>query len=56
MSLTKTRQKEIISRAHRDPEFRLALLKELFREAIKNDPNLLEKTVEKLDAKKTKRK
>lgn len=56
MTLTRGYRKEIIERAHRDPVFRMELLKELLREAIKNDPDLLEKTVEKLDAKKTKRK
>lgn len=43
--------KEIIARAHVEPEFRLALLKELVRLAVAADPDLLDKALNKLETK-----
>ncbi len=43
--------KEIIARAHIEPEFRVALLKELVRLAVAADPELLDKAVSKIEAK-----
>jgi hypothetical protein len=39
-----------LARAHRDPEFRLRLLKELMRLAVKADPELLDKAVVKIES------
>jgi hypothetical protein len=43
--------KEIIARAHVDPAFRTALLKELLRIAVSEDPMLLAKAILKLESK-----
>ena len=48
MALRKKYQ-DILDRAHADPKFRLNLLKELMRLAIKADPDLLEKAMNKLE-------
>ena len=43
--------KEILAKAKVDPSFRTALLKELLRIALVEDPNLLTKALLKFDAK-----
>lgn len=52
MALTRAAKQTILDRAQRDTKFRLEFLKELTRQAIKHDPDLMEKVMEKLDAKK----
>ena len=42
---------EVIARAHADPAFRTALLKELLRIAVAEDPMLLTKALLKLEKK-----
>jgi len=49
--LTKAERMAIIERAHRDKEFRDALLKELLRLAVASDPELLEKAVARVEKK-----
>ena len=44
------KHKEILERAHQDPTFRLALLKELMRLAVKNDPELLDKALARIES------
>jgi len=43
--------KEIIAKAHANPAFRTALLKELLRIAVAEDPQLLTKALLKLEKK-----
>jgi hypothetical protein len=43
--------KEVIARAHVDPAFRTALLKELLRIAVAEDPMILSKALLKLENK-----
>lgn len=49
MSLTRDYKKTILDRAKKDPKFRVALLKELLRLALKADPALLSKALLKLE-------
>lgn len=55
MALTRDFKETVIARARRDPEFRLELLKEIIREAVKHNPEIIDNAVKKLD-KKLKRK
>jgi hypothetical protein len=50
--MTKTARQTILDRVHRDPKFRLEFLKELTRQAVKADPDLMEKVMKVLDDKK----
>ena len=52
---TRDFKETVIARARRDPEFRLELLKEIIREAVKHNPEIIDNAVKKLD-KKLKRK
>ncbi len=56
MALTREFRATVIARARRDPEFRMELLKEIIREAVKNNPSIVDSAVKKLDSKKLKRK
>ena len=56
MALTREFRATVITRARRDPEFRMELLKEIIREAVKNNPSIVDSAVKKLDSKKLKRK
>ena len=51
MALTRSARQMIIERAHKDHTFCKALLKELLRLAIAEDPDLLEKAMKKIDKK-----
>ena len=51
MALTRSARQTIIERAHKDHTFCKALLKELLRLAIAEDPDLLEKAMKKIDKK-----
>jgi hypothetical protein len=51
MATLSKKHKDIMLRAHSDPKFRVELLKELLRLAIKADPELLEKALNKLESK-----
>jgi hypothetical protein len=55
MALTRDFKATVLARARRDPEFRLELLKEIIREAVKENPDIVDNAVKKLD-KKLKRK
>jgi hypothetical protein len=50
MALSKKHQ-AIVERARRDPKFRLELLKELIRMAVRADPELLDRALEKIESK-----
>ena len=47
--MTKAARQTILDRAHHDPKFRLEFLKELTRQAIKADPDLMEKVMQTLE-------
>ena len=49
MALTRSARQTVIERAHRDHEFCKALLKELLRVAVAEDPDLLEKAMKRVD-------
>ena len=51
MALTRSARQTIIERAHKDQAFCKALLKELLRLAIAEDPDLLEKAVARVEKK-----
>ena len=51
MALTRDFKVTVIARAKRDPEFRLELLKEIIREAVKENPDIVDKAVKKVDTK-----
>jgi hypothetical protein len=51
MALTRSARQTIIERAHKDPVFCKALLKELLRLAVASDPELLEKAVARVEKK-----
>lgn len=51
MALTSAEKQVIIERAHTDKAFCKALLKELVRLAVAADPDVLEKSMKRLDAK-----
>lgn len=51
MALSREFRQTVIERAHRDPKFCKELLKELVREAVKNDPDVLEKALNKIKQK-----
>ena len=51
MALTKEEKQVIIERAHEDKVFCKALLRELVRLAVAADPDVLEKSMRRLDAK-----
>jgi hypothetical protein len=55
MALTREEKQVIIQRAHNDKVFSKALLKELVRLAVQEDPDVLEKAMTNLE-KKTKKK
>jgi len=55
MTLTREFRQTVIARARRDPEFRMELLKEIIREAVKEQPEIIDNAVKKID-KKLKRK
>lgn len=52
MALTRGFWKTIVDRAKKDPEFRLELLKEIMREAVKENPDIIDNAITKVDAKK----
>jgi hypothetical protein len=55
VALTREFRATVIARAKRDPEFRLELLKEIVREAVKYNPEIIDNAVKKVDAKKAKK-
>jgi hypothetical protein len=46
--MTREERQVIMERAHVEPKFRVELMKELLRIAIKADPDLLDKALQKL--------
>ena len=56
MALTSAEKQVIIERAHTDKIVGKALLKEIIREAVKDNPSIVDNAVKKLDSKKVKRK
>jgi hypothetical protein len=51
MALTREFRATVIARAHADPVFRMELLKEIIREAVKDNPDIIDKAVNKVDSK-----